>query len=171
MAEKNRYPVRGMNNASYVYGSAVRAPEIPVIPEGKPEVRRRRDAEVIREAHREVEERVREKSALERSFSAGQVLILAVAAMVVILTAAFYIVELSGFLSAKNQVAAMEKEINTLTAENVLLENARESELDLESVYEFATVRGMRLPEKQQVITYQRVGREYVTKDGEIPDE
>jgi len=166
MAKKNVYSTTG-NGRSYVYGNTARATEAPVLPER----RKKKEAEVIREARKKVEARVQEKKALAVNFRPAQVVILAVSAAAVILVAAFYIHELSGYFSSKNQIAAAEKQINVLEEENALLENTREGELDLESVFEFATARGMQVPGKQQVITYKRTGLEYVTKDGEIPND
>jgi len=158
-------------NASYIYGSAVRAPEVQIPEVIEPEKRQRGDSEVIRDARAKVEEKARQKRKSARSFSAKQVMALTAMAVIVAAVAAVYLLELSGMVSARTKLNSLEKKLTVITEENALLENAREGALDLTGVYDYAIAHGMRVPEKQQVITYKRVGEEYVVKDGDIPNE
>jgi len=166
MAGKYRYAA-GVNH-TYVYGSAVRAPEAPSLPERE---RRKQDAEVVRQARRKVEEKVAANRADYRSFSFKLILIFTVAAALMILAAAFYTVQLSANQKANREITSLEEKITSLKEDNALLNNQRENDIDLTEVYEFAVKSGMQIPEKQQIITYQKIGREYVTKDGEIPND
>jgi len=170
MAQRVIYPAGSPD--SYVYGSAVRAPEVQIpAPERREREERRTDYEVRRDAAKLVEQKVVTGSGLLRSFSPVQVVLLTMSALLLIAAAAFYTMQASGHYRAKKALAQAEEQAGDLREENALMENRLEEEIDYEGVYEFAVANGMRTPEKQQVITYTRITKEYVTKNGEIPNE
>ena len=148
----------------YAYGSAA--------PAYQPETSRRSKQAYMNGARAKVEEKVGAKRAARRALTFSQGLIITVCAALVLAAAVFYVVGLSKNHEIKAGIGSLKSQIQVLEKENALLEQKIEERTDYEAIRVYATqTLGMRLPEKQQVVTYERGASDYVEKKADIPNE
>ncbi len=160
MAAADRY-----YGSAYETGSAAR--ELPGIPEKE---LRRQKKEQVQEARRQIEARVHEKRLASKEFAAPQVLVLALAMMLLVGAVSLFIVRLSIQESALREIEQLELKIQTVQHENTILRNVKNSSIDYDEVYAVATEElGMTIPGKQQMIYYTQPSVEFVHKYGDIP--
>ena len=123
-------------------------------------------------ARAKVEEKVGAKRAAGKALTFGQGLIITVCAALVLAAAVFYVVGLSKNYEVKAGISTLKSEIQVVEKENALLLQKIEEHTDYEAIRVYATeTLGMRLPEKQQVVTYERGASDYVEKKADIPNE
>ena len=159
--------VKGTRYYGTAYQSGTAAPALPQIPDK--ELRRERQ-EQIRKARQDVEARVLEKRHERREFSRVQILVLTAAMAVLIASVSLFIVRVSVKESTRNAIESLEREIQTVHHENVILKNRRNAGIDYDRVYTIATEElGMTSPMKQQVVYYEQPDLEFVHKYGDIP--
>ena len=141
-------------------------------PAYQPETIRRSKQAYVNGTRTKVEEKVSEKRAAKRALTFSQGLIITVCAALVLAAAVFYVVGLSRNFEVKAGIGSLKSQIQVLEKENALLEQKIEERTDYEAIRVYATeTLGMRLPEKQQVVTYQRGASDYVEKKADIPNE
>ena len=121
--------------------------------------------------NRRVESRVEENRLGGKIYTGRQILIAALALALILLTGSFFLMPSLDLRANKMEAARLEKEYQEIVQDNALLKNSCESNIDYNGIYEFALLRGMSAPEKQQILTYKRSNPEYVSKNGEIPNE
>ena len=148
----------------YAYGSAA--------PAYQPETIRRSKQAYVEGARTKVEEKVSAKRAVRHALSFSQGLSITVCAALVLAAAVLYVVGISKNHEVKAGIGSLKAQIQALEKENALLEQKIEERTDYEAIRVYATdTLGMRLPEKQQVITYERGASDYVEKKADIPNE
>ena len=150
----------------YQYGSAA-----PIL---KPKRLREADAEYAHQAKVVIEEMVAEKTKAHvgKAVTFVQMGLVALSAVALIAAIAFYLVGVSNVKLARKSIEDTKHEIQVMQKENALLSLQIENDTDYEGIYSYATeTLGMHLPEKQQVVTYNRAASEYVVKGMEIPHE
>ena len=97
---------------------------------------------------------------------------LTLCAAVLLCAAAVYLMTLSHVRKAEQQVNQMKLQYNVLVKENELTRDAIEASVDLAEVYRVATAElGMQVPQKNQMIVYERPDSEYVVKMASVPTE
>ena len=143
---------------------------LAVQPEVKPEVREE-ERDLRKEAQLKIEERVRENRLEAKAYSRAQLFVIGLALALILLVGVIYLKQVLEVRNKRNEAASLEKQYQQLVRDNALLENSYESHIDYAGIYEYAVGLGMETPKKQQYITYERAEKEYVSKDGEIPNE
>ena len=143
---------------------------LAVQPEVRPEVQEE-ERDLRKEARLKIEERVRENRLEAKAYSRTQLLVIGCALALILLAGVIYLQQVLEVRNKRNEAASLEKQYQQLVRDNALLENSYESHIDYAGIYEYAVGLGMETPKKQQYITYERADKEYVAKDGEIPDE
>ncbi|MBR3437504.1 MAG: septum formation initiator family protein [Lachnospiraceae bacterium] len=141
-------------------------------PAYQPETIRRSKQAYVDGAREKVEEKVGAKRAARRALTFSQGLIITVCTALVLSAAVFYVVGLSKNHEIKAGIGSLKAQIQVLEKENALLEQKIEERTDYEAIRVYATqTLGMRLPEKQQVVSYERGASDYVEKKADIPNE
>ena len=141
-------------------------------PAYQPETIRRSKQAYVEGSRTKVEEKVSAKRAAGKALSFGQGLIITFCAALVLAACVFYVVGLSKTHETKTAIGSLKSRIQSVEKENALLEQKIEERTDYEAIRVYATeTLGMRLPEKQQVVTYERGEADYVEKKAEIPNE
>lgn len=141
-------------------------------PKYEPKKIRASKEEYMKNAELRQEKMVREKTKRGREIGPLQVFVISVCMAVLVFFCAFYFVSLSDVKAVRNEINAARKDIEDYQKENALLSLKIEEKMDYPAVYTYATeTLGMRLPEKQQVVTYSSRPIEYVVKSVEIPNE
>ena len=164
MADVKNRNISSTLRQPYTYGNTALQPvAVPV--------KRGTKREFEKEIENRIEEKVLRNRMSTRTYSSLQILIIALALMVILVIGGFYLNQLSGYRAKVNKAASLEEQMLELSKDNALLQNIYESHIDYSGIYEYASSIGMTTPGKQQIITYQRSNEEYVEKDGEIPNE
>ncbi|MBP5295499.1 MAG: hypothetical protein J6Y95_07275 [Lachnospiraceae bacterium] len=141
-------------------------------PAYQPETIRRSKQAYMDGVRAKVEERVGAKRAARKALTFSQGLIITVCTALVLAAAVFYVVGLSKTHEVKAGISALKSEIQLMEKENALLEQKIEERTDYEAIRVYATeTLGMRLPQKQQVVSYERGASDYVEKKADIPNE
>lgn len=141
-------------------------------PAYQPETIRRSKQAYIDGSRTKVEEKVSAKRAARKALTVGQGLIITLCTALVLAAAVLYVVGLSKTRETKATIGSLKSRIQTIEKENALLEQKIEERTDYEAIRVYATeTLGMRLPEKQQVVTYERGEADYVEKKADIPNE
>ena len=143
---------------------------LAVQPEIQPEIQEE-ERDLRKEARLKIEDRVRETRLEAKAYSRLQLVVITCALALILLSGIFYLGQVLEVRNKRNEAAALEKQYQQLVRDNALLENSYESHIDYAGIYEYVVGLGMETPKKQQFITYERSEKEYVSKDGEIPDE
>ena len=159
--KRNLYPDRTFVN---VRGNLAVEPQIG------PEIQEE-ERDLKKEARLKIEARVRENRLEAKAYSRLQLFVIGCALGLILLVGIFYLRQVLEVRNKRNEAAALEKQYQQLVRDNALLENSYESHIDYEGIYEYVAGLGMETPKKQQIITYERPEKEYVSKGGEIPDE
>ncbi len=141
-------------------------------PAYQPETIRRSKQAYVEGSRTKVEEKVSAKRAARKALSVGQGLIITLCTALVLAAAVLYVVGLSKTHETRATIGSLKSRIQTVEKENALLEQKIEERTDYEAIRVYATeTLGMRLPEKQQVVTYERGEADYVEKKADIPNE
>jgi len=129
------------------------------------------DRRYLKKANLKIESLV-ERGRRSQKLAAKDVLIVVSAIGIVATLIGIYLVLHIENYGLQKKITSTQQEIITLKKSNTLTTNEIESEVDYDYVYEYATkVYGMCIPQKQNVITYERPDTEYVRVMGEIPRE
>lgn len=145
--------------ATYVDGNTVRRTE--AVPERNP----RRQSE-----DKQRKERYSKNKQKALTMNGPYVLFLAAAAVVTLYVCVNYL-QLQADMSHRiSNITAMEKQLDTLTAQNNSLDNTINNYIDLDRIYKVATEElGMVHASEDQVSLYQKTESEYVKQYGDIP--
>ena len=175
MAEKRKkssYRAYG-NAGAYIDGNtARRLDEIPAAPSRKRETDgRRTPAAKKTQKPQGVSSQVKKNREKTMLISKGYVLFLTAACVLIVFCSIHYLRLQTEITSRKKTVAAMENELNQLKEENDAYYSQVTSGVDLTEIKEAAIGRlGMRLPDEDQIQTYETEGRSYVRQFQEVPD-
>ncbi len=138
----------------------------------EPEKIREAKQEYIRRTQGEVENRVLSNRLSARNFTKAQIVVLTMCTAAVLCVTAIYLMMISQVRKAEQQVNKMKLEYNMLVKENELTRDSIEASVDLAEVYRVATAElGMQVPQKNQMIVYDRPDSEYVVKVASMPTE
>ena len=142
---------------AYINGAAA--------PQYEPEKIREAKREYLERSKSAVEEKVLSKRLSSRNFSKKQIAVFALCTLAVLCMASFYIVMTSRVHTMERRVDRMRLQYNELLKENELTRNGIEASVDYAEVYRTAVEDlGMQVPQKNQMIVYDRPGNEYVVK-------
>ena len=158
---------------AYIDGNtARRLDEIPAGPSRKRETVPRRVSGAARaQKPREVSSQVKKNREKTMLISKGYVLFLTAACVLIVFCSIHYLRLQTEITSRKKTVAAMENELNQLKEENDAYYSQVTSGVDLTEIKEAAIGRlGMKLPDEDQIQTYETEGRSYVRQFQEVPD-
>lgn len=145
----------------YVSGSAVRKSAVPAHPERKHK----------QNGNKSVSNQTRKNRAKARQMSRGYVMFLAVVSVATMFSCVRYIQLRSEVTTQLKNMAALETELNQLTAENDALYNQTINDIDLEYVRNMAINQlGMTYATEDQIIWYSNnTTNSYVRQYQEVP--
>lgn len=158
----------------YVDGSTAR--RLEEVPSYAPRRRRRTESRRKRAAVPEKQARLSEQARRNREkameIGKGYVVFLAVVCILILGISIHYLQLQYEITSRKKTVSQLESSLNQLKEENDAYYSQVTSETDLNEIRKTAIGRlGMKLPEEDQVWTYETEGRSYVRQFQDVPDE
>ena len=161
--------IERIRNYGTVYQPGTAARALPV-PKPDREDERKKKKEQAERARQQIEARVAEKCRAANEYTKVQMLVILTCAALFVAASSFFIVNLSRQETMKKDIERLELQIQTIHQDNRIMQNLKNSSIDFQDVYAYATeVLGMRTPMKQQMIYYDQPTVEFVHKYGEIP--
>lgn len=152
-------------NYSYVDGSTVRKLQ----PQYQPEPQRRERPEPSkRDLQRE--ETIRRKREKFHVIDFKYAVVIVCACALITCFALQYLQVQSQITSQKNEIVSMQKELEQLNNENVAKEEELNSSVDLNKIYQVASVKlGMKYADSAHTIVYESANPDYVKQYHDIP--
>lgn len=175
-SRKNKSYRRGsVLKNSYFDGSAARQLyDYPDYETEKPQKKAAAPKKQITQKSRQAQElseqaqRNRQKAA---KIGTGYIVFLAAACILILMVSIHYLQLQTEITSRKKAVNRLESQVNQLKEENDAYYSQVTSGLDLDEVKQAAIGRlGMRVPEENQIMTYETEGHNYVRQFQDIPD-
>lgn len=157
---------------AYTEGNTVRIERLYEVPERDYEVPEKR-RELTREENRAAQKKkikIRKNQDKALQMNPGFVFFLTLATVCVLGISVNYLKVQMDIGSTMRDIKTMELELEELKADNDLLESKLQMQMDLDYIYNVATNElGMRRPEPDQILYYQKTESEYVRQYESIP--
>ena len=124
-----------------------------------------------RQTSQELSEQAQRNRQKAAKIGTGYIVFLAAACILILMVSIHYLQLQTEITSRKKAVNRLESQVNQLKEENDAYYSQVTSGLDLDEVRQAAIGRlGMRVPEKNQIMTYETEGHNYVRQFQDIPD-
>lgn len=124
-----------------------------------------------RQTSQELSEQAQRNRQKAAKIGTGYIVFLAAACILILMVSIHYLQLQTEITSRKKAVNRLESQVNQLKEENDAYYSQVTSGLDLDEVKQAAIGRlGMRVPEKNQIMTYETEGHNYVRQFQDIPD-
>ncbi len=137
-------------------------------PEYEPQPKRQRQ-EPLRDPAREAE--IRKKRAKHNVIDFKYSLVISCVCVVVLASCIGYIREQANINAHKTSIAALQSELDRINNENVAKEEALNSSVDLDAIYQRASKKlGMKYADSNHTILYESSNPDYVRQYQDIPD-